>query len=207
MSDASENIRAFICIRLESALIEELSDLERRLESALPKNVVRWNSPEQIHLTLKFLGSIPSTAIQNVRAALQSACSEIAPFQLRAEGVGAFPGLRSPRVIWVGLVGDLEILLTLQSQIDSATQRWSEDAEPRAFQPHLTLARVKAPQQWAIRKIGESIQTAKFMSQHPWRVEQTFLMQSQLSPRGAVHTVIASAPLSGPTELQKPACE
>lgn len=196
MPEVSEQIRAFVCIQLDPALIEELGDLERRLESALPKGAVRWSSPEQIHLTLKFLGNVPGTELEKVQAALQRACGGQPPFQLRAQGVGAFPAPRNPRVIWVGLVGDLERLLALQKRVDSALQSWSEMEERRAFRPHLTLGRVKAPPSRASRQIGECIQASPFASSHPWRVEEIFLMQSQLLPDGAVHKVVASAPFS-----------
>jgi 2'-5' RNA ligase len=196
MSDQSEHIRAFVCINLEPALIGELRELEQRLESAVPKRSVRWTSPEQIHLTLKFLGHVAVTERQHVQVALQHTCRGERPFQLRAEGVGAFPDTRHPGVIWVGVIGDLEPLVTLQKQIDSAVQPWCETEENRAFRPHLTLGRVRVARSRACRQIGRCIQTTEFASAHPWRVEQIFLMQSELLPRGAVHTVIASAPFS-----------
>src|SRR5262245_18764499 len=108
MPDPCEHIRAFVCIQLEPALIEELRELEQGLESAVPKRSVRWTPPEQIHLTLKFLGNVQTTDREHVQAALQHTCRGKRPFQLRAEGVGAFPDAQNPLVIWVGLIGDLE---------------------------------------------------------------------------------------------------
>jgi len=196
MPEESANVRAFICIPLEPLLIEEIANLQRQLESDLPKNAARWNPPGQIHLTLKFLGNVPRTELENLQTALKHGCQDVTPFRLRGEGIGAFPSLRNPRIIWAGLVGDLEPLLTLQRQIDSTTKRWSEDAESRLFQPHLTVARIKTSQPRAIRQIGECLRAAKFASQHPWRVQQIALMQSQLSPDGAVHRLVAAALLS-----------
>ena len=186
-------IRAFICIQLERGLIAELTELRHRLERTLPGNSVRWNPPDQIHLTLKFLGNIPESQAGDLAAALRGACQGMAPFPLRAEGVGAFPNLRNPRIIWVGLPGEVERLLSLQKQIDSAAQPWNKEAEDRPFRPHLTLARIKSPH--ASRQIGQALQAAQFVSQHPWRVDQIFLMQSQLSSEGAVHSVLASVSL------------
>ena len=196
MPEESGNVRAFICIPLESLLIEEIANLQRQLESDLPKNAARWNPPQQIHLTLKFLGSVPRGELKSLQTALEHGCTGVVPFQLRSEGIGAFPSLRNPRVIWAGLLGDLETLLTLQRQIDAATKRWSEEDESHVFRPHLTLARIKTPQPGTLRQIGERLREAKFVSQHPWRVEQIALMQSQLSPDGAVHCLIAAALLS-----------
>jgi 2'-5' RNA ligase len=198
MPEESGNVRAFICIRLQPVLIEELGHLQRRLERALPKNAARWNSPEQIHLTLKFLGNVPRTELEDLQTALEHGCRGVTPFRLRSEGIGAFPSLRNPRIIWAGLHGDLEPLLTLQRQMDLATKRWSEEAETRPFRAHLTLARIKTPQPGVVRQIGDCLREAKFASAHSWRVEQIALMQSQLEPDGAVHRLMAAALLSGP---------
>ena len=134
-------IRAFVAINLSAEVRVNLAELQRELKSALPGDGVRWTKPEQIHLTLKFLGDIAADSLEDLKVAIQRACEGITPFSLRAESLGIFPDSQRPRVIWTDVNGDVDILRRLQEQIERETGSWWE-AEQRTFQPHLTLARV-----------------------------------------------------------------
>lgn len=195
MPELPDHIRAFISIGVPEEVLRELSRWQRRLEEAMPPEAVRWSPPEQVHLTLRFLGNIPSQVLAELEAGLRAVCQGFGPLQLRAEGLGGFPSLRQPRVIWVGLQGDLEPLEQLKTQIEQATGQWGEPVETRKFHPHLTLGRVREVAAPRARQVGEALQATAVGALGEWRTEQVLLMRSQLSPRGATHTLVMAAPL------------
>src|SRR4051794_10239250 len=119
-SELPEKIRAFIAIHLPSELLAGLGELQEQLQSGLPKEAVRWATQSQMHLTLKFLGNIATADASDLKASLQEICAETPRLLLRAETLGCFPSASRPRVIWMGLGGDIEPLQALQSKIDAA---------------------------------------------------------------------------------------
>ena len=112
-----ERIRAFIAVELPPATREAVEDVARRLQSGAVEGV-RWVRPEGIHLTLKFLGSIGADSVPVVSEVLARCATSTAPFELSMDSVGAFPGVRDPRVVWVGLGGALEPLSELQQSLE-----------------------------------------------------------------------------------------
>jgi 2'-5' RNA ligase len=196
-ADLPEMVRAFIAIELPEQLVLALGEVQKRLQTAIPPATVRWVPPDQMHLTLKFLGNIASARLEELEAALRKACVETSPLTLRAEGLGCFPGPSHPRVIWVGVEGDLEALKALQARIDPITEEWCDRDEKRSFRPHLTIGRLKEISPRAARKIGTEIKSTELRTLGIWKVEQVKLMRSKLSPKGAEHTVLASFPFFG----------
>ena len=96
-------LRTFIAIELSSELLNRLQEVQRDLQKRVPPQVVRWVRPQGIHLTLKFLGEVPAERIQAITQAVERACTGVAPFTITAGGLGCFPNLRRPRVVWVGV--------------------------------------------------------------------------------------------------------
>jgi 2'-5' RNA ligase len=191
---AAGPVRAFIAIALNPDLLAALKNVQHQLQARLPSVPVRWAHPEQLHLTLKFLGHVPRERLADSAAALNRASTGIAPFQLALEGVGCFPHPKNPRVVWIGINGELPSLRRLQIQIDEQTQGIGDHSEERVFQPHLTLGRVNAPGQQA-RELGELVQTASFPDLGRWTVREIHLIQSVLSPDGARYSTLATAAL------------
>ena len=187
-------IRAFIAINLPAEVRANLAELQRELKSALPGDGVRWTKPEQIHLTLKFLGDIAADSLEDLKVAVQRACDGITPFSLYAESLGVFPDSKSPRVIWMDVNGDTDILRRLQEQIERETNVWRK-AEQRTFQPHLTLARVRSLKPDGAAVLREKIRGHTATQFGSWHVGQIDLMQSKLSGAGAEHSQLAEFPL------------
>jgi len=187
-------IRAFVAINLPVEVRANLTELQRELKSVLPGNGLRWTKPEQVHLTLKFLGDIAADSLEDLKVAVQRACEGITPFSLRAESLGAFPDSQRPRVIWTDVNGDADILRRLQEQIEHETGKWRE-TEQRIFQPHLTLARVGSlkPRETAV--LHEKIRVHTATQFGSWHVTQIDLMQSKLSSAGAEYSQLAGFPL------------
>jgi len=190
-------IRAFIAINLPPTVRARLAQLERELEVAFVAGAARWVRPEQIHLTLKFLGDVPEESLSDLEAALRRACASSAPLELRAEGLGCFPHARNPRVLWVGLLGDLDRLEELRARVEEQTRHWSARDAARPFQPHLTIARVKDLRLADRRRLGEKIAAHARVSLGGWRVDRVDLMQSVLSKHGADYECLADFALLG----------
>jgi 2'-5' RNA ligase len=190
MSQGSEEIRSFIAIELPEEAKKGLARLRKELERD-EHRFVKWVDPGGIHLTLKFLGNIPSKRVAEITEAIEKAVQGISPFHLEISGLGAFPSIRQARVFWVGVGGELDKLSRLQQNIDSALAALGFAKEERPFVPHLTLARIREgaspPER---RSFGELVGSTIFGDKYPVAVEAIRLMRSQLTPAGAIYTCL-----------------
>jgi len=140
VDEASEKIRAFVAIRASSAVERAIDDLITELRTH--NDGIRWVSSANLHLTLKFLGpSVPAEKIDRLQPELSKIAADTHPFDLEAAGVGGFPDLTHPHVLWVGLRSDA--LRDLAARVDDAASRCGFEREHRAFNGHLTIARLK----------------------------------------------------------------
>ena len=188
MSHSPEQIRSFIAIELPEEAKEGLTRLKKELERDEHK-FVKWVDPRGIHLTLKFLGNIPSKQVAEITEAIEGATQGISPFHLEIGGLGAFPSLRQARVFWVGIGGEVEKLSRLQQTIDSALAALRFAKEERSFVPHLTLARIRqGASPLERRSFGELVGSTIFEDKYHVTVESISLMRSQLTPAGAIYT-------------------
>lgn len=185
-----DSIRTFIAIELDEALKQELGRLEGRLQDRVSTGV-KWVEPGSIHLTLKFLGSTPSSKIAEIETRLEEVALWFTPFWLRLGRVGGFPNLKRPRVIWVGLEGDIETLHKLQLEVCRAIEDLGFPPEERSFTAHLTLGRVKDVLSEEERsRLREAMLTAESLPGGAFEVNSVSLMRSDLTPRGALYTCL-----------------
>jgi len=190
-------LRLFIAIELPAALKQALIDLQDDLKRQLPPKAVRWTRPEGIHLTLKFLGDTPSDRVDAVAAAMSQAAAGFAPFSLQVAGLGCFPNLRRPRVIWTGLPDPPRSLAGLQRATDLHLARLGWERDKRAFNPHLTLGRVNDRVSGAERQaIAELLGRAEVGTLGVVPVSEVILFQSDLLSSGAVYTTLRGAALT-----------
>jgi 2'-5' RNA ligase len=147
---------------------------------------VRWVSSEKIHLTLKFFGSVEESRIDSIFKSIEGPARNTLPFSLKVRGIGAFPGLKNPRVIWMGLVDGREILTSLQKQIERELEKIGFEPENRPFHPHLTLGRMKSSR-GKEELVGrmEKHKEEEFGDLH---VERVILLKSDLRPSGPIYT-------------------
>jgi 2'-5' RNA ligase len=191
-------IRAFIAIELPAAILVELGQVETRLKPDMPHDAVRWVKADSIHLTLKFLGQVPSDQMGLITSSLRAAVAGYAPFTLEISGAGCFPNLHRPRVVWVGVKDDAHRLHTLQRAVENAIAPLGYPTEIREFTPHLTLGRLaRDVRQTDQKKIGEVVQEAGVGSLGRWEVKEVALIKSDLKPSGAEYGILAHAPLNG----------
>jgi 2'-5' RNA ligase len=184
-------IRAFIAITPPETLQRAFANTQGALQRlSLP---FRWVKPAQIHLTLKFLGDITPEALDPIAQAMQRAVTTLTPFALSIQGMGCFPSLVRPRVLWVGIHASYDMLLQLHQRLDSELAALGFAPEERPFRPHLTLAR--GQQRVNSRHLATALHA--YHDQHfgDMLVDQMQLMQSQLHRDGAVYTMLRSVTL------------
>ena len=184
----SEEIRSFIAIELPEEVKGGLVRLRGELERT-EHTFVKWVDPGAIHLTLKFLGNVSFKSIDGITSAITGASYGISPIHLELTGLGAFPNLRQPRVVWVGVGGEVDKLSRLQQNIDSALTPLGFAKEERPFTPHLTLARVRqGTSATQIKNFGELVMSTDFEMRYPFEAGAISLMRSQLTPQGTIYT-------------------
>ena len=189
-------IRTFVAVELDDTLKAALGRVQGQLKKGGTSHVARWVSLQSIHLTLKFLGDVSPDRVEDIERAIQRACLQCAPFSVSLSDTGCFPHSQRPRVVWVGLDGDVESLAQLQRSVESELVGVGFAAERRRFQPHLTLARIKRnarPHERA--RLGEFISMAKIDESVSMVVRKVSLMRSELRPSGAVYTRLAAISL------------
>ncbi len=184
-------IRAFIAVNLTVRVVEAITRVQEILKQA--GGDVRWVRPEGFHLTLKFLGDIPNHKPPLVLAALQEALRGHPPLLVRAQGLGAFPTLKRPRVLWVGLGG--EGLEELRERVEQAMIPLDFPPEDRQFTPHLTLGRVRSLRGW--EKVLAALKERQAEGFGESRIEEVVLYKSDLRPEGALYTPLGKVTLGG----------
>lgn len=196
-----ELIRCFVAVELPEQIKAALSQLQDSLRPEAG-TAVRWVDVNGIHLTLKFLGNVPRATIPSIAAALSTAAQGVAPCSLELGGVGFFPNVHRPRVLWVGLTGQVERVGELAQRVERALAPLGFSPEERPFTPHLTLARLReeAPRQ-AGAKFAELALSQPVPSGLSFLIDHISLMRSQLTPAGAIYSRLNPFPLRGSKEV------
>jgi RNA 2',3'-cyclic 3'-phosphodiesterase len=184
-------IRAFLAIELHDDLRPGLAQVQGELKKS--RADVRWVPVDNIHLTLKFFGNVPDDEIEALAQAARQAAGEGPPLQLQATVAGAFPSPQAPRVVWLGLGGDVIPLTQLFYRLEKALAVLGYPPEGRAFNPHLTLGRVKSPANR--ERLARLLAQMPPVDWPPFEVKELILFQSVLSPQGSKYTRLKVIPL------------
>ncbi len=192
----SEHFRLFIAVAIPEAVKAEMEAAQKQLRRALPSHNVRWTRREQFHLTLKFLGAVEAARVTDLEAAMRAACRECGPLQLRAEGVGFFPDLRYPRVVWIGVQDAGGQLPRLQQAVDAATRGFTTEPKEERFSGHVTLARIKGINRTDTEALAKAAAGMGERVFGQWTARQVEIMRSELLPQGARHNSLASIALA-----------
>jgi RNA 2',3'-cyclic 3'-phosphodiesterase len=195
-------LRLFIALPLPSEVKDALQTQQDHLKTQLPQydKDIRWTIPEQWHLTLAFLGATNRERLPQIQTATERAAKNITAFVLETTSLGAFPSLRRPSVVWLGVGGDVATLQTLQLKLSEALRGLLEP-DDKPFKAHLTLARLK---QFGLGKeVSEAFSTAPVAKQ-VWAVNELCLYQSTLKADSTeyktVHRVALQARVDSSTE-------
>jgi len=191
----NQQIRSFIAIELPEEVKAGLHRLQTEL--TLPQyTFVKCVAPESIHVTLKFLGNISPQKVAEITKVMEQASQGVSPFQLQISDVGAFPNMRQPRVLWVGIKGELDKLAAWQKRIDDGLVPLGFVKETRPFTPHLTLARLRENCSPGDRRdLGELVMKTPVEVDYKVAVNSLSLMRSQLLPGGAIYSRLAEVKL------------
>lgn len=176
-------VRTFVAVDLPQAVKAQIGQIIGQLKPV--GHMIRWVRPEGMHLTLKFLGEIAEERLATVYQAVEKGAEGVSPFSFVLAGMGGFPDLRRPRVIWVGVPRGQEPLKKLQEQVELHLAECGFPRENRGFSPHLTIGRVKSLR--GIQPLLERLPSISYQSDEI-PVTAVKIMRSQLKPTGAEYS-------------------
>ena len=186
-------IRAFIAFELPRRVTAAIAEIQKHLKQYLFN--VRWVRPDNIHLTLKFLGDIKTTDIDTVGDAVENAADGFSPFSLEASGVGVFPNMHRPRVLWTGIAGQTAQLQQLHEAVEQRLESIGFPKETRPFRGHLTLGRIKG--NIAPRSLHEAVAAHQGFQSGLFAVDRLYVFKSDLKPTGSEYTKLCQIEITG----------
>ena len=188
-------MRLFVGIEISPAVvtaaIELLAQLRAACEKLAPRSRMTWVTPERLHITIRFIGQVDDTRVDEIRAVLAPPLA-LDPFDLAIVGVGTFPPKGSPRVVWAGLNGGRDQLTVIEATVSERLARAGVPRDERPYNPHLTLARLRD---------GAGLRSVPFVgslreiSLGTTSVDAITLFESRLSPKGPAYVALARTPL------------
>ena len=181
-------IRCFIAIEIPEPIQNQLAQIQGRLQKQIQK--ASWVKPGNIHLTLKFLGDVDPDDLESIGEAIEEATSHHRSFSLHLGGVGAFPNLARPRVIWAGVKVGAERVSALAQDINVGLSHCGFPLDTKRFNPHLTIARLK--ERIDLRPYTNQYRQYDRIDGAEMTVDTISLVQSQLHPQGAIYSNLQS---------------
>jgi 2'-5' RNA ligase len=191
-------LRLFVGITAPEEWRIALTKWRRKIQPRLSESFGRWTSESNLHLTLRFFGSIEEADVAPLAAKLQEIAPHSSQFTVGPADLGCFPNPTRPRILWLGLSGATEALVKLESEIRAASATFGKPPDNRPFHPHLTLARLKNPTRQDRDAIAELLRRGAPIDVPAWPVNSFELIRSEPKPEGSVYTPIASFPLTAP---------
>ncbi len=186
-------IRLFVAVEVPEARKQPVADGIEGIRERVPG--ARWTSPTAWHVTLKFLGATPEERLDEVTQVVARAATAAAPAEASLNGLGAFPGFRRARVLWVGLDEPGGVLTGLARSLEDGFEPLGFPKERRPWSPHLTIARFKVPAALGLDKGQVGLDDG--FSSGPFGVEEVVLFRSHLKPQGAVYEALSRFRLGG----------
>ena len=195
MNTRSDTVRVFVAVGLSVEAREQLVGAVDRIRQQAPEGI-QWADPTGMHLTLKFMGNIPSEDVAPLLDCLKPVAADHPPFALELAGLGMFPNRHKPRVLWAGVGGDLDALSRLQRDAEEAITALGHPSEERPFRPHITLGRPRRTVSDTYRsRVGAVVSGLTPPAAVGWTVDSVEVMQSELHPSGARYSVLGSVHL------------
>ena len=186
-----ETVRTFIAVDIDHAVRGELAKLQLRLKQAHAD--VRWVKPENIHLTLAFLGDVDIDRIRPLEAAMDQNLQRLEKFSLTFADTGTFGKPRRPRIIWAG-INDSQPLMELQRKTTDALREAGVGFDAKPFSPHLTIGRVKSPKH--VAALLDELEKEKATEIGSVEISEVLLFKSVLKSGGAEYSVLYRTALS-----------
>lgn len=183
------SIRAFIAVDIDDKTKQKISELISNLKKSGAD--AKWITEGQTHLTLKFMGNIDENGVQKISDIISDISNDFEPFKINFSGIGGFPNLNHPSVIWLGIENGSEHLKRLNGAVETALEKIGFKKGDRPFKPHLTLARIRSDKNIRnlIKSIGEM--NSDLDLKNTVEIDKLTLFQSVLNPKGAIYKIIA----------------
>lgn len=199
-------VRTFLAIDLPGQIKKYLEPVMASWNSLT--NEVKWIKPSNLHLTLKFLGNVPEESLELIKNVSCSVAERSPEMTFFLSETGIFPSLKRPRVLWIGLGGDIVAVSSLQKELEAALEGLGYPREERAFTPHITVGRFRSPRKSSLRnvRIGSSVfpkggsesLLTRFLKhkfeERPFGVKEMIIYKSELTPQGPIYTPMATCP-------------
>ena len=186
-------IRSFLAFELPPEIKEQVRRVSEELKKT--KLDVRWIKPDNIHLTIVFLGDVREGDISAIGREVEKVCSGFHPFDFSLKGLGLFPDRRRPRILWLGYAGDIERVSSMKDVLYERLLPFDIKEEKRQFKPHLTLGRFRGPGR-GDEKLDEILKRHEGFSSQTFQSRELVLFKSDLKPSGPVYTKLDSWKLS-----------
>ena len=190
-------LRLFIAIAVPLDVRNEMRRAQDRLQRSFPPGAIRWTRLEQFHVTLKFLGDVPSAQVTALEQSVSNICSGCPALRLSARGIGLFPNVQRLRVIWAATDDNNGQLAKLHRQLDEAVRPFTSAGKPERFAGHITLGRFRPGQPMAVEKLLEQVTVLRHRHFGDWPAGEVKIIRSELTSAGAMHTPLAAFRLCG----------
>lgn len=183
-----ESIRVFCAVELPGEIRAAVAAHAARLRREFPDARASWVRPEGLHITLKFIGEAEAARVEALAHAARAAVEGFKPFHLSIEESGAFPPRGAARVLWLGVKDDSGQLAQLQRRLERECAAVGFEREPRAFKPHLTVARLRTPKD--AHALSEAHRHTPF-GPFNFEVTELLVIRSELGPGGSRYTPLS----------------
>jgi len=191
-----DQYRLFVALELPEAVRAELERAQQRLRREVSGGLIRWARPDQLHLTLRFLGGVQAGRVPALVQALHQACRPFPALSMRAAGIGFFPNARRPRVIWAGVADMREQLAPLAAAVTQATLAFSSEPPEARFAGHITLGRVKELSSVETARLAQAAEREAGRLYGDWVAREIALVRSRLAATGSIYSRLADMPLT-----------
>ena len=185
---SNQQWRVFCAVALPPEVREQVQEHVAQLRASVPDARASWNRDDKLHLTIKFLGDVAADRAPDLSLAAEHAVSGIEPFTLAAEGCGAFPPRGDPRVLWIGIQDSTGKLASVHQRLEEECARQGFAREERPFHPHLTIARLRRPQD--ARRLAAAHKEIGF-ARMEFSVSELLVIRSELRSEGSRYTEIS----------------
>jgi 2'-5' RNA ligase len=188
-----DKARVFIAIPISNIIKEKIEDIQERLKRIGAE--VKWVVPQDIHITIKFLGNINVSELENIYIVVTNICNKFSPFQISISSISAFPDKKRPKVIWIGVKEGKDILCKINKEVEDSLIKIGFKKEDKEFNPHITIGRVKGL--YRLSQLADTLKNMDIGDIGEIHVRNIQVIKSQLTPSGPIYTILKEIPFKG----------